>query len=83
MAEFAANQWILELPMDELKNDDIIESVWNTGIYRDKLFAVPFATDAPVMFYRKDFLEEAGVKVPTTWDEVKFRHRRRARGLRP
>ena len=71
VAEFAANQWILELPMDELKNDDIIESVWNTGIYRDKLFAVPFATDAPVMFYRKDFLDEAGVKVPTTWDEVK------------
>ena len=71
VAEFAANQWILELPIDDLKNDDIIESVWNTGIYRDKLFAVPFATDAPVMFYRKDFLDEAGVKVPTTWDEVK------------
>ena len=42
VAEFAANQWILELPIDELKNDDIIESVWSTDIYRDKLFAVPF-----------------------------------------
>ena len=71
VAEFAANQWILELPIDELKNDDIIESVWSTGIYRDKLFAVPFVTDSPIMFYRKDFLAEAGVKVPTTWDEVK------------
>jgi len=71
VAEFAANQWILELPMDELKNDDIIESVWNTGMYRDKLFAVPHATDAPIMYYRKDFLAEAGVEVPTTWDEVK------------
>lgn len=71
VAEFAANQWIVELPKDELASDDIIESVWNTGVYMDKLFAMPFATDAPIMFYRKDFLAEAGVEVPTTWDEVK------------
>lgn len=71
VAEFAANQWIVELPKDELASDDIIQSVWNTGVYMDKLFAMPFATDAPIMFYRKDFLAEAGVEVPTTWDEVK------------
>ena len=71
VSEFAANRWVVELPEDELKNDDILEPVWQTGIYKDKLFAVPFATDAPVMFYRKDFLAEAGVEVPTTWDEVK------------
>lgn len=71
VSEFAANQWIVELPQDELKNDDIIESVWNTGLYMDRLFAMPFATDSSIMFYRKDFLAEAGVEVPTTWDEVK------------
>lgn len=62
---------MVELPEDELKNDDILEPVWQTGVYKDKFFAVPFHTDAPVMFYRKDFLAEAGVAVPTTWDEVK------------
>ena len=71
VAEFAANQWILELPMDELKNDDIIQPVWDAGCYMDKLYAMPYATDAPLMYYRKDFLTEAGVEVPTTWDEVK------------
>ena len=71
VSEFAANRWIVELPEDELKNDDIIEPVWQTGVYKDKLFAVPYKTDAPVMFYRKDFLAEAGVAVPKTWDEVK------------
>ena len=71
VSEFAANRWIVELPEDELKNDDIIEPVWQTGVYKDKFFAVPYKTDAPVMFYRKDFLAEAGVAVPTTWDEVK------------
>lgn len=71
VAEFAANQWIVELPKDELASDDIIESVWNTGVYMDKLYAMPFATDSSIMYYRKDFLAEAGVEVPTTWDEVK------------
>ncbi|WP_420835686.1 extracellular solute-binding protein [Actinomyces ruminis] len=71
VAEFAANQWVVPLPADELKGDDIIESVWETGMYRDTLYAMPFVTDSSIMFYRKDFLEEAGVEVPTTWDEVK------------
>jgi len=71
VSEFAANRWVVELPQDELKNDDILEPVWKTGVYKDKVFAVPHATDAPVMFYRKDFLAQAGVAVPTTWDEVK------------
>ena len=71
VSEFAANRWVVELPEDELKNDDILEPVWKTGLYKDRLFAVPHATDAPVMFYRKDFLAQAGVAVPTTWEEVK------------
>ncbi|SDN72294.1 multiple sugar transport system substrate-binding protein [Actinomyces ruminicola] len=71
VAEFAANQWVVPLPEDDLKNDDIVESVWQTGLYMDRLYGMPFATDSSIMFYRKDFLEEAGVEVPTTWDEVK------------
>ena len=72
VAEFAANQWVLELPIDDLTNDDIIQPVWDAGCYMDRLFAMPYVTDAPLMYYRKDFLAEAGVtEVPTTWDEVK------------
>ncbi|WP_067783220.1 ABC transporter substrate-binding protein [Actinomyces vulturis] len=71
VAEFAANQWVMPLPAEELKNNDIIDAVYNTGVYRDVLYGMPFATDAPMMYYRKDLLEQAGVKVPTTWDEVK------------
>lgn len=71
VSEFAANQWILQLPESELVNDDVIEAVLNTGKYMNKLYAMPFATDSPIMFYRKDLLSQAGVDVPTTWDEVK------------
>ena len=72
VAEFAANQWIVELPKDELHYDDVIEGVYNTGLYMDRLYAMPFATDSSIMFYRKDFLAEAGItEVPTDWDGIK------------
>ncbi|MBS6940165.1 MAG: molecular chaperone DnaK, partial [Slackia piriformis] len=49
----------------------VIDSVWETGSYRGKQFAVPYVTDASIMYYRKDFLEKAKVEVPKTWEDVK------------
>lgn len=70
VAEFAANRWIVEIPSDT-KPVGVIDSVWETGSYRGKQYAVPYATDAPIMYYRKDFLEQAKVEIPKTWEDVK------------
>ncbi len=44
----------------------IVESQTVNG----KLVAMPFFTDAPALYYRKDLLEKYGASVPTTWDEL-------------
>jgi trehalose/maltose transport system substrate-binding protein len=44
----------------------IIESQTVAG----KLVAMPFFTDAPALYYRKDLLDKHGAAVPTTWEEM-------------
>lgn len=38
--------------------------------YQDKIYALPDKYTFYMMFYRKDILDELGIKVPETWQEV-------------
>lgn len=38
--------------------------------YQDGIYALPEQQIFPVLFYRKDILEELGLEVPQTWEEV-------------
>ncbi|GAE95264.1 alpha-xyloside ABC transporter [Gracilibacillus boraciitolerans JCM 21714] len=38
----------------------------------DKLYGVPFGSNALGFYYNKKMLEEAGVEVPTTWEELEM-----------
>ncbi len=38
--------------------------------YQDKVLGIPMITETEVLYYRKDLLEQAGLDVPTTLDEL-------------
>ena len=70
-AEFAANGWVDEISTEDFPMEGYIEATIDTVTYFDKLYAVPDATGAGMLFYRTDLLEEVGAEPPGTWDEMK------------
>lgn len=70
-AEFAAQQWVVELPEDKFPLDELIPSTVETGRYFEKLYAVPFTSNAELLFYRKDWLQAAGSEeAPKSFEEM-------------
>jgi multiple sugar transport system substrate-binding protein len=70
-AEFAANQWILELPKDKFDTSGMLPATVESATYFNKLYGVPVTSDGGLLYYRKDLLAKAGVQPPKTWDEMK------------
>jgi trehalose/maltose transport system substrate-binding protein len=49
---------------------DHFPSIVESQTVDGKLVALPFFTDAPALYYRKDLLEKHGAEVPETWTEL-------------
>ncbi|WP_210507578.1 ABC transporter substrate-binding protein [Naasia sp. SYSU D00057] len=49
--------------------DDFVPWQWQTGVFNDKVYAVPQASGPLGQFYRKDIFDSLGLAYPTTWDE--------------
>lgn len=69
-SEFAAAGWIRPLPRDRFPLDTFLPRVVDTATYDDRLYAVPYVTNAGLLLYRKDVLADAGVPPPRTWAEL-------------
>ena len=73
-AEFAEPGWIEDLSrrvFDEIDTGALLPAALNSAYHRNRLWAVPWYTDAGLLYYRRDLLEEAGIaKPPATWDEL-------------
>lgn len=50
--------------------DAHFKPILESNLVAGKLLALPWFTDAGLLFYRKDLLDKYGEKVPTTWDEL-------------
>lgn len=70
-AEFARAGWIRPIPEGTIDAADFLDGPLESATYEGALYAVPWFTDAGVLYYRSDLLEEAGLPVPETWDDLK------------
>lgn len=50
--------------------DDLLPSVLANGTYKEHVYGLGYSVTPYVFAYRKDLLDEAGLKVPTTWQEL-------------
>ena len=70
--KFAAAGWLVALdsafPRDEL--DELIPAAVDAGRYAGRLFRVPVRTDLGLLYYRKDWLAQAGFDPPRTFEDL-------------
>jgi multiple sugar transport system substrate-binding protein len=70
--KFAAAGWLLDLsdriPEDELKA--FMDKDVEAGRYKDKLYRIPLRSDAGMLYYRTDLLEQIGAKPPETFEDL-------------
>lgn len=56
---------------DGIDDGDFVEAFVKDAYYDGRLVAVPFGRSAQVLHINMTALEEAGLEVPTTWEELK------------
>jgi multiple sugar transport system substrate-binding protein len=49
--------------------DRFTEWQWETGVFDERVYAIPQASGPLGQFYRKDIFDSLGLSAPTTWDE--------------
>jgi multiple sugar transport system substrate-binding protein len=69
-AEFASAGWIIPLESSMFPLGDFLRPAVDTAMYNGHLWAVPYYSNAEVLYYRKDILAKAGKQPPTTWAQV-------------
>ncbi|MFG2289532.1 ABC transporter substrate-binding protein [Streptomyces sp. NPDC048595] len=69
-SEFAAAGWIKPVDGGQFPLDRFLPPVVDTATFRGRLYAVPYVTNAALLYYRKDVLAKAGAHPPRTWAEL-------------
>jgi len=69
-AQFASNGWIVPLKPGQFPLGDFLAPAVDTARYQGRLWAVPFTSNAELLYYRSDILNQAGAKPPKTWSQL-------------
>src|SRR5215218_3500968 len=72
-AQFAAQGWIVDFSdrMPESEQSKYLPGPIESLTYDGKIWGVPWYTDAGMLYYRKDLLEQSGISAPPkTWPEL-------------
>ena len=71
-AQFAANGWIVPIDRRLIPLGGFLPPAVATASYDGRLYAVPFTSNAGLLYYRKDILARAGVRPPATWARLAY-----------
>jgi multiple sugar transport system substrate-binding protein len=70
----AMNPFLVDLTSmiqaDKIPVDDWIPVVWAAGTWEGKQYTIPFDPNVQILYYRKDVLDQKGLKVPQKWSEA-------------
>ena len=55
----------------DLSEDDFVEGLMGHSTFNEKLVSLPLNRSTPILHVNKTILDEAGLQVPTTWEEMK------------
>ena len=69
-AEFASAGWIIPLPAGKFPLGDFLPPAVATAEYQGRLYAVPYYSNADLLYYRSDILAAAHQKPPATWAQL-------------
>ncbi|MDK1476182.1 ABC transporter substrate-binding protein [Streptomyces sp. 549] len=69
-SEFAAAGWIAPLDRGGFPLGDFLPPVVDTATFGGRLYAVPYVTNAGLLYYRADVLRREGLEPPRTWEEL-------------
>jgi len=74
-AEFADAGFLAEVPQDakaRLEEQGTFKGAMDAATWKDKLVVFPFWSNTQVLWYRKSFVEKAGLDMsqPVTWDQI-------------
>lgn len=70
--KFAAAGWLQDITkrLSDTAAAEYLAGDITGGIYEDKLYRLPFRSDAGMLYYRQDLLAQAGYQAPETFDEL-------------